>query len=51
MVVLTTIVGGITRIPHGNPDLHKVIHMMCRDSGSPFYAKCWILKESYVMDS
>ena len=48
---ITTIVGGITRIPHGNPDLHKVKHMVCTDSGSPFYAKCWILKESYVKDS
>ena len=30
---------------------YKLIHMVCRASGSPFYAKCWILKESYVRDS
>ena len=25
--------------------------MVSRASGSPFYAKCWILKESYVRES
>ena len=30
---------------------YRLIHMVCRASGSPFYAKGWILKESYVRDS
>ena len=30
---------------------YRLIHMVCRANGSPFYAKRWILKEYYVRAS